>query len=528
MGSLQAIPLPPPYKGQRDDIPLALLESPYAQYVKNFNLDTGLAKLRYGDRIWSYGGSDVEITLSIETYGAVSGQKMFSVYDAGGALKWLDVSTEGVQTLVHSLGAGGDDEIVTLFFNNYLFYFGEAALLPAASGPQYYNGTVWGAAAYTWPGGFSQPFGGGVYKNRAYIINRQSAKYAYSEINAISGATTEVDLSQIISQSAYIYGIRSVALSEGIQQETVCAFILSSGEVLVYSGSYPNSSNWGLVGRFVIGEPLYYNSIVDARGDSFVITTNGFISLRSLFMQGGEVALRQSLSAPIQNRWKQIMDNRTTAFDIYVRGEYDHVNDRIILSFPNYVDYDGVNDYTEGARLIYSFKTGSWYEHVITLEDQGFLVTSMTYYNNSVYYGGVSRNIREVEGKSNPAYAASNLFMDDSGNGSPDVPIDYQLTTTPLPLGKFAVNQLQGVELISKTDLYASTEYVLIGNFGQDESLPQKLPDQGSGLAKPIINIGIESDYVQLDISGATTTSTAIGLDIYAINVWNEPGIGPR
>lgn len=532
---MSAIPIPPPYKGERYDLPLAALENPYAEIVKNYNLDNGIPTIRNGDLIWSYGGADDEITLGIATHGASSAQELFTCYDDSVlGITWLDVSTAGVQTTVHSAGGtGGDDEIVTLFFNNYLFWFGETSLLPAAQGPQYYNGSAWGAAAYTWPSGLTQPFGGGVYKNRAYIIQRQSSKYAYSEINAISGAMTEVDLSQIISESGYLYGIRSVALSEGLQQETVCAFIFSSGEILVYSGSYPNSANWSLVGRFIISEPLSYHSFLDARGDTFIITDAGLISLRSLFTQGADLALIQAISAPIANRWQQVIFNQGSgngggSFRFYARGEYDHLNDRIVISFPNYVNYDGENDYTESMRLVYSFKVGAWYEQVMTMEDTGFFVSCITYYNNGLYFGGVSRNVKLVEGKGNPTFGASQVFLDDSGNGSADTPINYQLRTMPLPLGKFAVNQLQGVELISKTDLHAETNYKLIGNFGQAETLDQKLPSQGNFIAKPIVNVGIESDYVQLDISGATTSSTAIGQQIYALNIWNQPGVGPR
>ncbi len=43
---------PPPYKGQKDDIPLAGLESPYAERVLNFNLDDAVPTLRFGSAEW--------------------------------------------------------------------------------------------------------------------------------------------------------------------------------------------------------------------------------------------------------------------------------------------------------------------------------------------------------------------------------------------------------------------------------------------------------------------------------------------
>jgi len=519
----QTIPFPPPFKGQKDDLPIAVIDSPYAEIVKNYNVDNQTASIRYGDLRWTTPGSTTTATLNLATYGIGSTQKMFLTYDDPGAgIKWLDVSSSGAGSAAYSPGGlGGDDEIHTLFFNNRLYYFGEASMLPGGTlGPVLYDGSAWAnyaatpASFYTW-GSITGPFGGNVYKNRSYIIQRSSSMYGYSGIDSVAGALTAVDLASILSEKASLYGIRSIALSEGIEQKNVQAFVMSSGEILVYEGSYPDADNWQIVGRFVVPPPVYYNSFVDARGDSFIITESALVSLRTLFIQGDEVAVDKSLSAPIVNRWKQIVENQTTGISLYIKGIYDQLNQRIIITFPNYVSTAGVLDTTRAMRLIYSFKTDSWVEHVCSMVS-GFYTTTPCYYKKNTYYGiGGYRAVMKLEGNTQ--------FLDQlPDNTSPGV--EYQLRTAPILPQKFGANSITGVEVIQKTDLTAVTNYKLIGDLGVQTTTNQTLTDQGTGTTIPMVNIGIQAGYVQLDISGTASAGASIGQKIYALNLWSEPG----
>jgi len=520
---MQSIPFPPPYRGQKDDIPLAVIESPYAEIVKNYNVDDQTASIRYGDQRWTTPGTVSIATLNLATYGTGTAQQMFLVYDdPGSGIKWLDVSSSGAGSAAYSPGGlGGDDEIHTLYFRNILLYFGEASMLPGGTlGPVSYNGTAWAnyfttpASFYTW-GSISAPFGGNVYKNRAYIIQKNSSTYGYTEIDSIIGTLTAVDLASILSEKAYLYGIRSIALSEGIEQKNVQAFVMSSGEILVYEGSYPDSDDWQTVGRFVVPPPVYYNSFVDARGDSYVITESALVSLRTLFAQGDEVAVDRSLSAPIANRWKQLVQNQNSALNLYIKGIYDQLNQRIIISFPQYVTTAGVLDTSKAVRLIYSFKTESWVEHVCSLVS-GLFTTTPCYYKKNTYYGvGGYRAVMKVEGNTQ--------FLDElPDNTSPGV--SYQLRTAPILPQKFGANSISGLEIVQKTDLTASTNYKLIGDLGVQTTTAQILSDQGTGTTIPQVNVGIEAGYVQVDISGTASAGATIGQKIYAMNLWSQPG----
>jgi len=507
---LRATPLPPPYGGERYDLPLAVIQSPYCERAQNWVLEDGVARFRKGDLLWktpSATGSNFPLNLA--TYGAFPNEKMFLCFDDSG-LKWVDITASGAGTTVHTVIGGGDDEIHTLFFNNYLMYFGEFSLTPASTGPQYYNGSAWGTLAYTgWTG--DVPFGGAVYKNRAYLINKGTATFSYSGIQAISGALTKVDLSQIISKKANLYAIASVSLSEGIQQENVLAFIFSSGEVLVYRGTYPNAADWSIIGRFQIPRPIYYNSTIDVLGDTYIITESALVSLRTLFQRGQAFALTDAPSASIAQRWKTIFSQFFNSYGL--KGVYDDVQNRIIILLPGNVDYTGSKQTIGARRLIYSLDNGAWFEHYRDSLEVGY---SATMFNGDFYYGqALDAVVIKAEGRTD--------FVDQNADGSTSGMTTF-LRTAPLPTDKFGVSRITGIELINQTDAHLDMAYSLISNLGQRTSALQALPDQGVGVGNPMINVGIDGNYIQLDMTCQTRAAMTVGYTLYAMNIWSEQG----
>ncbi len=102
--------------------------------------------------------------------------------------------------------------------------------------------------------------------------------------------------------------------------------------------------------------------------------------------------------------------------------------------------------------------------------------------------------------------------------------IDFQLRTAPLYNEGFGSNATVGLEIISKTDLFEKAEYTLITNLGQGQTAVQRLPDQGVNIQNPLINIGADANYLQVDISGTTDAMSAIGFELYSMNLWSNKG----
>lgn len=518
MATTQA--LPPPYKGQNDILPEISIQNPYCIRMKNFNNDGGALQLRKGHKKFAQVNTDITQPLNIAAYGD---ELFLLIDDSTVGLRWYDVSS-GTPVSVHTTVWGGDDEIHTLYFNGYLFYFGESGLSPGQSGPQYYNGSAWGAAGYTWSIG--TPLGGAVYKNRAYFLDRGTTKYAYSEIDAISGATTTVDLATVISEKSDLAAIRSVSLSENVTQENVLAFIFSSGEILVYSGSYPDSASWQIISRLKVSPLLYVNSAIDAKGDTFLLTRSEILSLRNLIARGYNAEREEGIGAAVQDRWKQITAGiaaATVGVNYFFKGLYDEDRDRLIISVPQYVDPDtGVA--AEGIfQFIYDFVLGAWYEYYQPDDGEDFVrVYSATYYEKGSYVMSYARASGTKYATVHKLDSETNYLDDDIVSGESG--IEYEMLTAPLPIPKFGANAIDGVEAICKTDLYAQTNYKFIADLGRQSTSEQSISSQGTDVAKPMMNVGIQGAItVQLEISG-TSVSSAEGLELYALNVWYAAG----
>jgi len=515
VSSSTGVPLPPPYRGQNDQYPVFSIQSPFCEQLENFNNKGGTLNLRKGNDRFSIITNANIGPLWIDTYNDNS-PALFMLVDWPGELRWYDVTT-AVPALVHTVATGsGDDEIATLFFNNYLFWFGEGELNPTNNGPVYYNGTAWGNAGYVWPGAMV-PMGGCVHKNRAYFIDRQSARYGFTEIDAISGNVTQVDLSSVINARAYLYVVASFSMSENVTQENVLAFAFSNGHVLVYGGSYPNGSDWGLIAQFGISKPLKINSVIYAKGDAFIITRTEILSLRNLLAGGYSRERQEGFGATIRNRLSQIITAliANSAQNInWIKGIYDEKNDRLVISFPYYVDRDGGVDSPSSShtlfQLIYDFTLGSWYEYWQDSNGVSSVNVSACYHDSEVCV------LNRESGKGVVVKADSlTTHLDDDPDGTGTLEINYKLKSAPIPLNKFGVMKVEGVEVIAEAGASTSLQLSLIRDLGAEQTPIQQVV-VSTTTEKLFFDVGIEGNVVQYEVSGAMDTS----LSIMAINAW--------
>lgn len=510
MASPSYISNPPPYLGQLDKIPLAAIEPPYCQILDNFVVENQKLSLRHGDT--TYGTvSNWNSTLGMGVY--TSTPKMFRADTILGANTMLisDVSTGTFSTAYNPAGIKTATFATFAEFRNYLYVWGDGSI--GTDGGYYYNGSTWATAAYTLPGSF-KPAASVAYKNRHYLLDYGTSKIAYSDVDGVTGniSGNSVDFSSIFSYSGYVVGIKNISISENVQSQNYFCLIHSSGEVVAYQGSYPLSSDWGIVARFKIPAPAIYRAFIDRRGDTLVITQSGLFSLRDLFLKGAQ-ADDTAISAPIANRWKQY-------FKAYAQGNYsngkiqgiwDEFRNYIIILFPWYVTRDGIisiGGTGKGGFLIYDVTQQAWFEHFTPNLANG--IESAAFYKNSIYYcnQGTGATYKK-EG--------SSTWTDSAGS------TEFQIRSAPMQAKKFGVNKATGIETILETDIYSSLTMKLVLDLGRVTTSGQTIPNPGSSVAKPFFNVGGEGTYIQYDISG-TMGGAAIGLNLYDTNLWLEQG----
>lgn len=530
---MPSVVLPPTYRGENSQYPEISIQSPFCARMENFNNKKQSVNVRNGiSRVLKISG---EIPMAVASYGSST---IFTLtWEESGVSDTINFyNTNG--SLAHTASAGSlisTSEVATLTFRGYLMWFFTSGSFVSGSLNQvFYNGSTWGSlASYAYSGNWIA-FGGNVYKNRAYFINRHSGTsgcvYGYTEIDAISGTVAQVDLRSVVSSACSLYIIRTISTTEATTQEAVQAFIFSNGEVLVYGGSYPDSPNWALISRFQISKPIYYNSFVDAQGDSFILTESEILSLRNLFITGYQQEKSQGIGSLINNRWRQIikalvLDQPSSSYKFRIKGVYDEVDNRLIISLPIYVDPDTAATSQRPFRLVYDFNLSGWYEE-FTGEEANITI------NNSIgtaYAGGKVYTVNYVK-PSTVDYAVliswdtETDFLDDTLDQDSTQGIPYKLRTAPLPINKYGASAISGVEAICKSDLYPQTNYKFIADLGRQSSGNQAIPAQGTDVAKPMMNVGIQgATTAQLEISG-TSVSASVGLELYGFNVWFSEG----
>ena len=537
---MDPIPLPAPFGGVDDLTPIIALQPPYCENLLNFNVLQEGVVLRYGDkkfgvtitqaaggsvpqRIFTYGNSRIFV-LSYE----VTAQK-YVLYDMESGATSFDMTT----ILPGALAFSG---FYDLFFNNYLFMFSKAAGVTIPG--MYFDGTAFGAIGYTGTG--YAPLGGNVYKNRAYMIQNGAPGYWYSADKAITGPCVYVDLATIIKEDCDLAIICSFSLSDNVSAIVLQAFVMDNGEVLFYSGSYPDSPDWTQVGDAKIGQPVDYNAYIKNGGDSLVLCDTGVISMRDLFLKGAQEGKGLSINDRVSQRWAELIQSIRTVYSIpngpisviingtntsgYIRGISDSKADRIIINIPFYLSSGTAT--TGNTQFIFDSQRTSWFFHQsYKASTVPKLVYDINRYKNKVILassGTTKIMVSEKEGATN--------FTDRDADDSLDNGYYYEVISAPVAEGRAYVQQGQGMDVILKSDLYSETNYYLTRDFGVQTSTAQKIPGTGytGVLQKPFANIGIEGSYIQYKITGTTVSGKSVGYQLYGTNFWKDIGGSPR
>lgn len=537
---MDPIPLPAPFGGVDDLTPIIALQPPYCENLLNFNVAQEGTLLRFGDkkfgvtitqtaggsvpqRIFTYGNSRIFVL----TYEVVAQKYVLNDMESGATVFDMTAILPG------PLAFSG---FYDLYFNKYLFMFSKAAgtTIPG----MYFDGTAFGVIGYTGTG--YAPLGGNVYKNRAYMIQAGEAAYWYSDLKAISGPCVYQDLSSLTKEECDLAIICSFSLSDNVSAIVLQAFVMTNGEVLFFSGAYPDAPDWIQVGDGKIGQPVDFNAYIKHQNDSLVLCDTGIISMRELFLNGAQGGKSLSINDRVSQRWAKLIQSIRSVYSIpngpisviingtntsgYIRGVSDSKADRVIINVPFYLS-SGVAT-TGNTQFVFDTQRTSWFFHQ-SYKDSTLpkLVYDINRYKNKVILvssGSTKIMTSEKEGATN--------FTDRDADDASDNGYYYEIISAPVSQGRNYVQKGQGLDVILKSDLYAETAYYLVRDFGVESTASQKMPSYGAAgsLQKPFANLGIEGSFIQYKISGVTTTGKTVGYQLYGTNFWVSVGNSPR
>lgn len=508
--------LPAPYGGVDSSVPTAALKNPYCQTLLNFNVTQAGIVLRNGDSmVTRLASGGTKSPIKFHRYGDTS--LFFSALN--NTTVKSDVYNAATGALVYSSGAGTQPLWTSVYFDNYLF------LLSLGSRSAQYDGTTWGGWGYS--GYASETFTCGTpFKQRLYLGTDTGATYYYSGIASVAGALTKVDLGSVLTFPAQISSISPLTLSDNVSTDTLLSFVFTSGEILFYQGSYPDSANWTLLGRAFVGRPN--GAAFSYQGDVLVPCRNGLVSLRDLFLRGTSNALSLSVNGRIQRLWSDIVSTYAAANpgapDLFTAGVWDSEGDRIIVMMQQYLS-NGAFDTTRNFYFVYDTIIGAWYTHVSAGGVANGSSTSGTYVDIAYYSGAVYLLCGSNDSIAVFKKEGATGFTDKRFDNGADNPYDYTFLSAPIPFPKTAAYETTQIEPIMLSDLYAQTNWNLVADFGRQTSGNQQTEALTTSVAKPAVNVGMQNiTYVQAKMSGTTVSGKTVGLSLYSYNVWYNSG----
>ena len=240
---------------------------------------------------------------------------------------------------------------------------------------------------------------GCVSKQFFWCVEKGSLRAWYSaSAGNVSGNLNCFDLNGIARFGGQLVAICNWTIDGGQGIDDLTVFITSEGEVLVYSGSNPNSAdNWQLKGSYKISSPIGYRCYLQYQGDIIIITEDGYLPLSKVL----------SLNAA---------GNSTYAFSDKIRG-------LVLERSLSHKDKDGWQGliYTRGGYALFNVPLSQGYEqHVINLNSgawcrfTGIKSHCWAIFNDRIYFGsdygvcqfdrGYSDNGAPISGEIRQAY----------------------------------------------------------------------------------------------------------------------------
>ncbi len=374
-----------------------------------------------------------------------------------------------------------------------------------ADTPQQYDGTNVTAATYTGPSTPAEFIHPNVYRSRLYLVRTNSLKYAYSNVDAITGALVEIDISGLCSKGGYILWTATWTKDGGNGSDDYFVIMTSKGECLVYEGSYPDGADWNKVGTYQVSEPAGRRSVIKIGGDLLVVCSDGIVPLSTLLTLSFVPDPAVKVSKKISPLFKSLIKTYGTNFGwqpIIYKNAY-----LLIVNVP-------VNPGGQYVQYVCNLQTGSWCRFT------GYNSVCWSEYAGNIYFGG-------TDGK---VYRADNTLND---NGAP---ISFECRQA---YNNFGVGQNKLFNMLRP--VYASAVGItFLADVDVDfKSAPIGNPVTSTGLGTPwgspwsspwssdstIYNdwstVGGYGVYGSVRFKGSIKSST---LNLYATDVCYEPG----
>ncbi|MGC3959571.1 MAG: hypothetical protein QM813_16975 [Verrucomicrobiota bacterium] len=316
------------------------------------------------------------------------GVKMLAEFLAGSSRKFIagangniwDISSTGAGVSLAS-GYGADNWQTAQFDDSS----GGArmGLVNGTDAPQQYNGTAVSAMTISGTGLTTSTLNGiHIHKSRSYFWDSRTQDYWYSATNSLGGVLTKFPMGRVQGTGGNMLAMGTWSHDAGSGLGDYAVFVLSSGDVLVYSGSDPSSAtDWALVGRYNIGAPIAKEAIKKIGSELLLVTKAGYVPISSMVKGGQYNDQASSISSKIRGA------------ALSATSMYSANNGWQVLHYPSQ------------NMLIVNVPTSTtvFYQHVMNTETKawcrfkGLNATVWGLYNDAAYYGTTAGTVLKFD-----------------------------------------------------------------------------------------------------------------------------------
>ena len=189
------------------------------------------------------------------------------------------------------------------------------------------------------------------HRNRVYMWDTDDNKFFYGGTNAVAGSFAEFPLSRVSDTGGNLVEMKTISQDAGNGPDDYAAFILDTGEVIIYAGSDPgDATNWTLVGKYKMPPIIGKRCAVEFAGDVLILTKIDLVKLSDVIKFTGETGgfnvNPSKLSGAIRDSYNAYQ-NEGFSITLYPKGGLILINIPI-TSYASYVQYV-INTTTSGA-----------------------------------------------------------------------------------------------------------------------------------------------------------------------------------
>jgi hypothetical protein len=285
---VQPTMLPPPTKGWNVRDSLAAMDPQDAVVLDNWFPTGGGVVTRNGYISYAMAGTSPVKTLVELNTGA--NRKFLAA--ANGSI--FDISAGGSGISLKS-GFANDGWQTTAFL-------GRLFLANGADTVQVYDTTTVADATFTGVP-LNTLIGVMQYQQRLFFWQVNSTKFYFAPLNSISGALSAYDLSAFSPNGGVIVAITTYSHDGGSGVQDFVAFIMSSGDCLIFFGNDPSDATvWSLVGRYRISPPVSARAVCNYGAEAFLTTFDDHVPLQQqlVALKLGQLPPRSKISNAVQ------------------------------------------------------------------------------------------------------------------------------------------------------------------------------------------------------------------------------------